>query len=128
MNELRVVLLKNQFVILTLPEITTDLMAALLERKAFFCLCNDEDEKSLICENSNLPTYIECSEPWYGLKIVGPIPFELSGILVKILQPIADVKCSTLVSSTYSTDYIFFQSDHLEAVKTRLTAVTTFIA
>ena len=48
-------------------------------------------------------------ESWRCIKILGRIDFNLSGILVSILNPLSDSGVSVLVTSSFDTDYIYFR-------------------
>jgi Uncharacterized conserved protein len=40
------------------------------------------------------------------LKLAGPFPFAMTGVLASVLQPLADAKVSIFAISTYDTDYV----------------------
>lgn len=82
-----------------------------------------EDEVSLVCPEDDAPSnsdkYIERS--WRCIKVSGPLDFQLKGILVSLLQPLAAAGVSVFALSTYFTDYILVK-DH--ALKTAVEALT----
>lgn len=127
MKDIKVLFLKETFAIAKVKDLTHEFINSLVSKSKFFSFCSDEDEKSLICEESYLPEFIECSKPWSAMKVVGPIPFDSWGILSKILEPIANLRCSVLAVSSFSTDYIFFQSEHDEIVKEVFSKITTIV-
>lgn len=43
---------------------------------------------------------------WRCVKLEGPIPFEWTGILSKLVKPLADAEISCFALSTYDTDYV----------------------
>ncbi len=59
---------------------------------------------------------------WKMVYIAGVIPFNLSGVLSKVLNPLAAKKISVLVTSSYDTDYIFFKKENIQKVHDQLKA------
>ncbi|AIE83416.1 ACT domain-containing protein [Fimbriimonas ginsengisoli] len=82
-----------------------------------------EDEVSLVCPEGDAPTdpdeYIERS--WRCIKVSGPLDFQLKGILVSLLEPLASAGVSVFALSTYFTDYILVKE---HALKTAIEALT----
>lgn len=68
-----------------------------------------EEEVSLICREDDVPASSEIAveRAWRSLKVTGPLEFELKGILLSLLGPLADAGLSVFALSTYHTDYIF---------------------
>lgn len=58
--------------------------------------------------------FTEVSTGWRAIRIEEDLDFSLSGILVSILTPIADVGASVLVASTFDTDLIFIKDSDLD--------------
>ncbi|MDR2888501.1 MAG: ACT domain-containing protein [Lachnospiraceae bacterium] len=104
------------------PEFTVakvaDLSGVDFNREYVF-LSKTDDELSLVCESSRLPSQCEAAERgWRGLKIEGMLDFGLVGIIAGISGCLAAAGIGLFVVSTYNTDYIFLKSEHLEeAVK-----------
>lgn len=51
---------------------------------------------------------------WKCLQIDGVLSFSLSGVLVKVLEPLAKTQVSILVISSFKTDYIFVRTDNFQ--------------
>ena len=51
---------------------------------------------------------------WRAIKIVGPLAFELTGVMSSFLVPLADAGISVFTISTFSTDYIFVREQSLD--------------
>ena len=66
------------------------------------------DEVSLVCGQEQVPVDApaRCERDWCCLKLHGPIPFQSTGILLRILQPLADVGIGIFAISTFDTDYV----------------------
>ena len=65
-------------------------------------------------DQSVVPEGIRCERDWRCLKLAGPIPFTTVGVLVSLVQPLADAGISVFASSTFDTDYLLVKDDILE--------------
>lgn len=64
----------------------------------------------------------EQEEGWRVFQLKGPLPFGESGLLCKILSPLAEAKISILAYSTFDNDYILFKEERLEEALSALKA------
>ena len=65
------------------------------------------DEISVVIPEQPLPQPFVKEGPFKGFKIEGVLEFSLTGILVRLLTPLAQSKISVFTLSTFNTDYIF---------------------
>lgn len=72
-----------------------------------------DDELSLVCGEACVPAGVRCQRGWRALKLQGPFAFELTGILLAVLEPLADAGVGIFALSTYDTDYVLVQEDAL---------------
>src|SRR3990167_5971830 len=77
----------------------------------FFSITKTDQELSIVCLEQNVPVNIQAQRGWHAFKVVGPLDFSLTGILVSIAQPLAEHKISIFALSTYDTDYILVKKD-----------------
>lgn len=100
---------------LAVGQLTTDtqLSSCLpLANGAFFCLTKTDDEISIVCDEAHANgAFINLETGWRMLKVGGPLPFHLTGILNQITQPLAEHKVSIFAVSTYDTDYILIKDE-----------------
>lgn len=115
-EKIKIILLSESFAIAKIKNLPSAWLENLISEGSFFCYMHDKDESSIICEDIKLPEFIECEKEWAGIKIEGPISFEVSGMLIRLIEPISKTGNSVLVTSTFSTDYIFFKSVHRELI------------
>lgn len=59
---------------------------------------------------------------WIALKLEGPFPFAMTGVLASFIQPLAEAKIPIFAISTFDTDYVLLKSEHLERALATLTA------
>ena len=75
------------------------------------------EELSLIC-----PRYLsfqsEKNSPnWKCLKVAGPLDFNLTGILNRFSDTLAEAKIRIFAISTFDTDYLLLQKQVLKSAK-----------
>jgi uncharacterized protein len=71
-------------------------------------------ETSIVCDELSLPAGIEAERGFRCLRIRGPLPFTLVGILRSVLDPLGDAGISVFAVSTFDTDYILLPGSGLE--------------
>jgi hypothetical protein len=71
------------------------------------------NEITLICEERLAPLDALVENGWRLLEVVGPLDFNLVGILAGITSALAKANVSVFVLSTYSTDYIMVKENRL---------------
>ncbi len=71
-------------------------------------------ELSVVCDCRLVPDEIRAERCWSLLELEGPIPFEQTGVLASILQPLAEARISVFAISTYDTDYVLVRTERLE--------------
>jgi uncharacterized protein len=83
-----------------------------------FSVAGTEDEVSVVCEERQVVEGVRAEKGWVGLKLEGPFPFAMTGVLTSFLQPLAETGIPVFAVSTFNTDYVLIKREHLEqAVK-----------
>jgi hypothetical protein len=73
------------------------------------------DEMSIVCAESALPEQpLTVEGGWRIFKLRGPFPFEMTGVLASVLNPLAEAGVSIFAFSTYDTDYVLVKDDQRE--------------
>jgi hypothetical protein len=86
-----------------------------IRRSSWLSLTRTHDELSVVCESRLVPVGLPRSSPWRALQVVGPLNFELTGILKRLADPLAAAAVSIFAVSTYDTDYVLVQEGNLES-------------
>ncbi len=73
-----------------------------------------DEELSLVCTEDAVPASVRCRRGWRAFRLQGPFAFELTGILKSVLDPLAAAGVGIFALSTYDTDYVLVQQEHLE--------------
>ena len=81
----------------------------------FFSATLAPGEISVVCEPAEVPEGAERIEPgWRALVVVGPLAFEMTGVLASVAAPLADAGISIFALSTFDTDYILVKAHDLD--------------
>jgi uncharacterized protein len=80
---------------------------------SLFAVARTPEELSIVCEEAQAPSGAEIERNWRALKVQGPLEFSLKGVLVSLLQPLAEAEISVFAVSTYNTDYLLVPQYHL---------------
>ena len=84
--------------------------------EGFFCVARIYEELSIVCVESTglddvLPQGSRIERGWAALKLEGPFPFSMTGVLASFLQPLAEAKIPIFAISTFDTDYVLIQRE-----------------
>lgn len=79
------------------------------EGNSFFSITKTHEELSIVCQQSIVPEELNDQKSWRMFKIKGQLDFNLTGILKKVLDPLAENHVGIFAVSTYDTDYILVQ-------------------
>jgi len=85
----------------------------------FFCVVRTRDELSIVCgedvyTEDRMPDGALAERGWMALKLEGPFPLSMTGVLASFLQPLAEARISIFAISTFETDYVLIKRENLE--------------
>jgi uncharacterized protein len=72
------------------------------------------NELSTIVVDSLAPRNIQCNRGWRAIKIRGPIPLNLIGVVAGLYTTLANATVSVLALSTFDTDYVMVEHKSLD--------------
>ena len=75
------------------------------------CISRTSDELSVVSLTASVPAEVQSEKDWICLKLLGPFPFQLTGILASFLDPLAEANIPIFAVSTFETDYILVKED-----------------
>jgi hypothetical protein len=78
---------------------------------AFTSTTRTAEEFSIVCPWEHVPAEIAREGPWACLKLQGPFPFELTGVLHSFIGPLAENAISIFAMSTFDTDYVLIKDE-----------------
>jgi hypothetical protein len=84
----------------------------------FLCVVRTRDELSIVCTEDvygedQIPNRASAERGWMALKLEGPFPFSMTGVLASFLQPLAEAQIPIFAISTFDTDYVLIKRDNL---------------
>jgi uncharacterized protein len=88
----------------------------------FSCVTQTAEELSIVCAENHVPAGVRSERDWVALKLEGPFPFAMTGVLTSFLQPLADAAIPIFAVATFDTDYVLLKREKLEAAKAALDA------
>jgi hypothetical protein len=92
-----------------------------LPASGFVSITRTDDELSIVCAEDRVPATVKSSRGWRALKVEGPLPFDLTGVLASIVSPLAEAEITLFAFATYDTDYVLVMDEKLEAAVAALT-------
>ena len=73
------------------------------------------DELSVVCHEGDEPPGAQVEPGWRALRVVGPLAFDLIGVIASLAVPLADGAIGVFVVSTFDTDLVLVQDADLAA-------------
>lgn len=83
-------------------------------RGAFTSVTRTAEELSIVCASEAPPENVQAERGWRGVKVSGPIPFEVTGVAAALVAPLAAAGISVFLMATYDTDYLLLKADVFE--------------
>jgi hypothetical protein len=87
---------------------------ALELHEGFVSITRTPDELSIVCPQVAVPPDTQTEDGFRALMVPGPIPFEQTGVLASLANPLAAAGISIFAVSTYDTDYVLVRAADLE--------------
>jgi len=73
------------------------------------------EELSVVCPIENLPPEVTSTHRWTCMKLEGPFPFSMTGVLLSFIEPLSLNRIPIFAVSTFDTDYVLVQEEHAHA-------------
>lgn len=83
--------------------------------QGFVTISRTAEELSITTSQSDVPPGVRCERDYRALRVRGPLPLNLIGILAAIADPLAAAGLSIFAISTFDTDYVLVKSRDLSA-------------
>jgi hypothetical protein len=81
----------------------------------FFSITRTANELSIVCEGKRVPVGVQAELDWATIQLQGPFPFEMTGVLAAILNPLATEGIGIFAISTFDTDYVLVKAERVQA-------------
>ena len=83
-------------------------------RTCFWSVTRTKEELSVVLPEVMAPSNCQVEAGWRCFKVVGPLDFDLTGILASLTTSLAEAGIPIFAISTYDTDYILVKEENLE--------------
>ena len=80
-------------------------------RGEFTSITRTKDELSVVCSAENVHTDVPSPHRWVCLKLEGPFPFSMTGVLLSFIEPLSSKGVPIFAISTFDTDYVLIQEE-----------------
>lgn len=87
------------------------------DRGDLISLIRTSHELTVICEEDRIPLEIVKDSGWRAFYIDAALDFDLVGVLLSVINPLAEAGISIFALSTYETDYILVRDEYTEIAK-----------
>ncbi|MBZ5686015.1 MAG: ACT domain-containing protein [Acidobacteriia bacterium] len=77
----------------------------------FTSITRTADELSIVCLADDLPRDVDSQHHWICLKLEGPFPFSMTGVLLSFIEPLSSKGIPIFAIATYDTDYVLIQEE-----------------
>ena len=79
----------------------------------FTSVTRTDEELSIICDEDAVPGAIiagmQAERGWRAMRVIGPIPFEVTGVAAALVSPLAAAGISVFLLATFDTDYLLLK-------------------
>jgi hypothetical protein len=80
----------------------------------FLTVSRTSEELSITAVQASVPPDLRCERDYRALRVKGPLPLNLIGVLAAIADPLAAAGLSIFAISTFDTDYVLVKARDLE--------------
>ncbi|MEO9822229.1 MAG: ACT domain-containing protein [Paracoccaceae bacterium] len=76
-------------------------------------ICSD-DETTLVCLEDRVPSEVQAESGWACLRTIGPFPFNASGIVQALIEPLSSNGIGVFVVCTFDGEHVLIPASDLE--------------
>nr|WP_280638119.1 ACT domain-containing protein [Shimia sp. R11_0] len=89
-------------------------MPTWLNGPGFRAAVHSDDELTLVCLEERVPSDVETEKGWACLRTIGPFPFDATGIVQALVEPLSDGGIGVFVVCTFDGEHILVPSCEVE--------------
>jgi uncharacterized protein len=91
-----------------------------LRPATFTSITRTSDELSIVCPENHIPPDLKSDVGWLCLKLEGPFPFSMTGVLTSFINPLSSNQVPIFAVATFDTDYVLIKQEFWEAASAAL--------
>ena len=111
MKALRLTVLSGEF---SVWRLAADAPLPSIDASRFLSMTRTDDELSVVSPSKDVPIGATVETGWRCVRVEGPLPFEMTGVLASLSAPLATAEIPIFVVSTYDTDYLLVKVANFE--------------
>jgi uncharacterized protein len=77
----------------------------------FISITRTAEELSIVCPESHVPPESKSDAGWIALKLEGPFPFSMTGVLASFITPLSSNRIPIFAIATFDTDYVLIKQE-----------------
>ncbi len=72
----------------------------------FSAIVRADDELTIVCSDDRVPNGIEVERDWACLRTIGPIPFQATGVVRSLIDPLSSNGIGVFVVCTFDGEHL----------------------
>ena len=92
------------------------------DARSFLSITRTSQELSIVADAVAVPVHVQAARGYRALRIEGPLPLDLVGVLAAVAGPLAAAGIPIFAIATFDTDYVLVRERELAQVVAILTA------
>ena len=89
--------------------------------RSFLSITRTSQELSIVADEVAVPVHVQAARGYRALRIEGPLPLDLVGVLAAVAGPLAAAGIPIFAIATFDTDYVLVRESELAQVAAILT-------
>jgi uncharacterized protein len=85
--------------------------------RGFLSITRSDDELSIVCLETRIPSDIRQDGGWTCVKFIGPFAFDDTGIVASVIMPLSANGIGIFVVSTFDGDHLLVKTADLPRVR-----------
>ena len=91
------------------------------DARSFLSITRTSQELSIVADDVAVPVHVQATRGYRALRIEGPLPLNLVGVLAAVAGPLAAAGIPIFAIATFDTDYVLVRENELARVGAILT-------
>ena len=121
MSQIVLTVLGDRFALCRLPAVAA-VPSWVMHATAFLTVSRTPTELSIVADEGAVPMELDARRGYRALRVEGPLPLELVGVLAALAVPLAAAGIPIFPIATYDADYLFVAGTELERAVAALVA------
>ena len=93
-----------------------DVPAWTADARSFLSITRTSHELSIVADDMAVPLHVPAARGYRALRIEGPLPLEVVGVLAAVAGPLAAAGIPIFAIATFDTDYVLVRESDLAKV------------